>query len=398
MAEPSETTVASRTPTSESELLGAVRAVRQVGELQAELQSPRPPRARSHPDRPTRRAGRSTRPRRDASAWMRRSRAPAARPAVPRLLLEILFLVAVAVLAAVARLDTPLVVVVMAGAWALVALAEWATERSTRLGNEAAFGRYAGPGSGSCPPAAGADVRGHRGGRAHAEAAPARSGLARYAPPGGEGRRGPFHARPLEARRALPDHLHDLLPDRAPARGSSCRGASGGGRSSSRRAVFYSAWDWRFVFLLAASTVWNQLFALAIHRREEARGRKWLLLAAVAGNVALLGYFKYYDFFVTSTNNLFAQLGVDVPVETRSIVLPVGISFFTFMAISYVVDVYRRTSRRPASGSSRRTSRSSPTSSRADRAAERAPSSSTRRGPALPRYLARSSSSGPASS
>ncbi|MBA2741682.1 MAG: MBOAT family protein [Actinobacteria bacterium] len=69
--------------------------------------------------------------------------------------------------------------------------------------------------------------------------------------------------------------------------------------------------------------------------------RKTLLLVAVAGNVALLGYFKYYDFFVTSTNNLFAFAGIDVPLEARSIVLPVGISFFTFMGISYVVDVYR---------------------------------------------------------
>ncbi|MBA3434473.1 MAG: MBOAT family protein [Actinobacteria bacterium] len=105
--------------------------------------------------------------------------------------------------------------------------------------------------------------------------------------------------------------------------------------------VFYAAWDWRFVFLLAASIVWNQLFALAIHRRSDRRTRKLQVGAAVAGNVALLGYFKYFDFFVTSTNNLFAFVGVDVPLEARSIILPVGISFFTFMGISYVVDVYR---------------------------------------------------------
>jgi D-alanyl-lipoteichoic acid acyltransferase DltB (MBOAT superfamily) len=105
--------------------------------------------------------------------------------------------------------------------------------------------------------------------------------------------------------------------------------------------VFYSAWDWRFVFLLAASIVWNQLFARGIHARSDARARKRLLLVGIAGNVALLAYFKYYDFFVTSTNNLFAFAGVDVPLETRSIILPVGISFFTFMGISYVVDVYR---------------------------------------------------------
>jgi alginate O-acetyltransferase complex protein AlgI len=105
--------------------------------------------------------------------------------------------------------------------------------------------------------------------------------------------------------------------------------------------VFYSAWDWRFVFLLAASTVWNQVFAVGIDRRRDPGARKWLLAGAVAGNLALLAYFKYYDFFVTSTNNLFTLVGVDVPLEARSIVLPVGISFFTFMGISYVVDVYR---------------------------------------------------------
>jgi alginate O-acetyltransferase complex protein AlgI len=105
--------------------------------------------------------------------------------------------------------------------------------------------------------------------------------------------------------------------------------------------VFYAAWDWRFVFLLAFSILWNQTFALSIHRTGDARQRKWLLGVAVAGDVALLGYFKYYDFFVTSTHNVFSYAGVDVPIGIRSIILPVGISFFTFMAIAYVVDTYR---------------------------------------------------------
>jgi alginate O-acetyltransferase complex protein AlgI len=105
--------------------------------------------------------------------------------------------------------------------------------------------------------------------------------------------------------------------------------------------VFYSAWDWRFVFLLAFSTVWNYVFAREIHRRKVRSQRKLLLAVAVAGDVALLAYFKYYDFFVTSTHNVFTLVGVDVPLGVRSIVLPVGISFFTFMAISYVVDTYR---------------------------------------------------------
>ncbi|MFO7571252.1 MAG: MBOAT family protein [Gaiellaceae bacterium] len=105
--------------------------------------------------------------------------------------------------------------------------------------------------------------------------------------------------------------------------------------------VFYAGWDWRFCFLLAFSILWNQVFALAIHRARSRQRRKRLLVGALVGNLGLLGYFKYYDFFVTSTNNLFAFAGVDLPLDVRSIVLPVGISFFTFMAISYVVDVYR---------------------------------------------------------
>jgi D-alanyl-lipoteichoic acid acyltransferase DltB (MBOAT superfamily) len=105
--------------------------------------------------------------------------------------------------------------------------------------------------------------------------------------------------------------------------------------------VFYAGWDWRFCFLLAFSIAWNHVFAGAIHARHVPGTRKWLLAAALAGNLGLLGYFKYYGFFVTSTNNLFALAGVDLPLEVRSIVLPVGISFYTFMAISYVVDVYR---------------------------------------------------------
>jgi alginate O-acetyltransferase complex protein AlgI len=106
--------------------------------------------------------------------------------------------------------------------------------------------------------------------------------------------------------------------------------------------VFYGWWDWRFIFLLAGSTLLNQVMAVRIHRARAQSQRKALLVLALAGNLALLGYFKYYDFFVSSTQNLFSQVGVDVPLEVRSVVLPVGISFYTFMGISYVVDTYRR--------------------------------------------------------
>jgi alginate O-acetyltransferase complex protein AlgI len=105
--------------------------------------------------------------------------------------------------------------------------------------------------------------------------------------------------------------------------------------------VFYSWWDWRFVFLLAGSTLWNQLFATAIHRTRVASRSKLLLVVAVAGNLGALGYFKYYDFFVSSGDNLLSHVGLSVPLGLRTLVLPVGLSFYTFMAISYVVDTYR---------------------------------------------------------
>ncbi len=105
--------------------------------------------------------------------------------------------------------------------------------------------------------------------------------------------------------------------------------------------VFYAWWDWRFVFLLAGCTLWNQVLAVRIWRSDSAARRRALLWLALAGNLGVLGYFKYYDFFVTSSDNLASTVGVDVPLSLKSIVLPVGISFYTFMAISYVVDAYR---------------------------------------------------------
>jgi alginate O-acetyltransferase complex protein AlgI len=105
--------------------------------------------------------------------------------------------------------------------------------------------------------------------------------------------------------------------------------------------VFYSWWDWRFVFLLAGCTLWNQVLAVRIWRSQVQSQRKALLVLALAGNIGLLGYFKYYDFFVSSGDNMAEIVGLDLPLSLKSIVLPVGVSFFTFMAISYVVDAYR---------------------------------------------------------
>jgi alginate O-acetyltransferase complex protein AlgI len=108
--------------------------------------------------------------------------------------------------------------------------------------------------------------------------------------------------------------------------------------------VFYSLWDWRFVGLIALSTLVNQLAALLLAREVE-RGQRVVLFAALLFNVGLLGGFKYYGFFVESFNDLMRDVGLAPRAPLVEVLLPVGISFFTFQAIAYVVDVYRRTLR-----------------------------------------------------
>jgi hypothetical protein len=148
VSDPSETTQVSRAPEGEgAELLSAVRALAaQVSGLQAELQALRK-QTRSLPvagaDTPGWDDGVPVR--RERSIWVHSLDSPRARrPQVPRLLLEVVFLVAVAVLAAVAQLDPIAVVVLMAGAWLLVALAEWIAARAASRRDEIAYGFYAG--------------------------------------------------------------------------------------------------------------------------------------------------------------------------------------------------------------------------------------------------------------
>lgn len=106
--------------------------------------------------------------------------------------------------------------------------------------------------------------------------------------------------------------------------------------------VFYGSWNWHFIVLLAGSTLANQGFAHLIDRAPNEGARTRRLGVAVAANLALLGWFKYYDFFVNSSSNLLNGVGVHWDAPLRQIVLPVGISFITFQALSYVIDTYRR--------------------------------------------------------
>ena len=102
--------------------------------------------------------------------------------------------------------------------------------------------------------------------------------------------------------------------------------------------VFYSFWDWRFCALLAASIVANYLFGIAIDQRD-GPARKRAVTLAVVFNLSVLGFFKYANFFIESFAALF---GLDPNSMLLNIVLPVGISFFTFEGIAYAVDIYRR--------------------------------------------------------
>ncbi len=106
--------------------------------------------------------------------------------------------------------------------------------------------------------------------------------------------------------------------------------------------VFYAAADLRFCLLLGAITAANQLAAKAIHASADERRRKWITAAAVTFDLGVLGVFKYYGFFTQNVGDLLDSFGLGMPLPLLSIALPVGVSFFTFQAISYVVDVKRR--------------------------------------------------------
>jgi alginate O-acetyltransferase complex protein AlgI len=107
--------------------------------------------------------------------------------------------------------------------------------------------------------------------------------------------------------------------------------------------VFYAWWDWRFVFLLAGVSLLAQIGALVVEHRRGPTGRRIATGIAVAAVVSPLLYFKYYGFFSVNASNAADSLGLHLSLPLVQVILPVGVSFFTFMAIAYVVDVSRRT-------------------------------------------------------
>ena len=106
--------------------------------------------------------------------------------------------------------------------------------------------------------------------------------------------------------------------------------------------VFYGWWNWRYVFLLAGVSAIAQLAGMAVSRQEDQRRRMRVMAVGVAATIAPLLYFKYYGFFTVNAANAGSALGLHVAPPLIQVVLPIGVSFYTFMAISYVVDIYRR--------------------------------------------------------
>src|SRR3954451_7830183 len=106
--------------------------------------------------------------------------------------------------------------------------------------------------------------------------------------------------------------------------------------------VFYAAADPRFCLLLAAITLVSQLAVMAIHRTEDERLRKWFTAWGVVFDLGILGVFKYYGFFVTDVSDVLDSIGLGMPLPLVTIALPIGVSFFSFQAVTYVVDVKRR--------------------------------------------------------
>ena len=105
---------------------------------------------------------------------------------------------------------------------------------------------------------------------------------------------------------------------------------------------FYGCWDWRFLSLIAISTSMDYVVSLCIHGSNRPHFRKGCLALSISVNLGILGFFKYFNFFVGSAETLLASLGFNPTFFHLQIVLPVGISFYTFQSMSYCLDVYRK--------------------------------------------------------
>lgn len=106
--------------------------------------------------------------------------------------------------------------------------------------------------------------------------------------------------------------------------------------------IFYGWWDWRFLFLIFLSTVIDYSVGLSLEGNAKPKIRKGIILFSVLANLSILGFFKYYNFFLDNFVVAFRFFGATIKADSLEIVLPVGISFYTFQTLSYSIDVYRK--------------------------------------------------------
>jgi D-alanyl-lipoteichoic acid acyltransferase DltB (MBOAT superfamily) len=106
--------------------------------------------------------------------------------------------------------------------------------------------------------------------------------------------------------------------------------------------VFYGWWDWRFLTLILFSTIVDYLVGIQLGKEKKPLKRKLLLWTSLTSNLGLLGFFKYYNFFVDSFVDAFSLFGYSIASNSLNIILPVGISFYTFQTLSYTIDIYKK--------------------------------------------------------
>lgn len=106
--------------------------------------------------------------------------------------------------------------------------------------------------------------------------------------------------------------------------------------------VFYGWWDWKFLTLIAFSTLVDFVICIKLSDEEKQHKRKMLLWLSILVNLGFLGFFKYFNFFLDNFVSAFSFFGVPMQSRSLNIILPVGISFYTFQTMSYTIDVYKR--------------------------------------------------------
>jgi D-alanyl-lipoteichoic acid acyltransferase DltB (MBOAT superfamily) len=106
--------------------------------------------------------------------------------------------------------------------------------------------------------------------------------------------------------------------------------------------IFYGWWDWRFLSLIIFSTIVDYLIGIGLSKQENQSKRKILLWTSILVNLGFLGFFKYFNFFLDNFISAFSFFGTEISANSLNIILPVGISFYTFQTLSYTIDVYKR--------------------------------------------------------